>query len=212
MKLLIEFLEQKLHWYNLNNCLLKVVPSPPKISSFDFFGLSISEISDIIIAIVNLLLAFYIFIYQRNKDKKADKETIINSDRTIRLQWFKDIIIQPNFDYFTSSFDKLINHPHSFHPIADPLSNNEVDDYIVTLKHNLFQVRRNFVSLLEIVDQNLYKSAIKILDDLLENLTVKLLDSNIDLSIFEQYENIVLKELIASKNKMVKLIYTHKGN
>ena len=67
----------------------------------------IADIANIIIAIVNLFLAGYIFIYQRAKDKNdnikqlkneidAKKEAISLQEQNIRLQWFKELIIQPH--------------------------------------------------------------------------------------------------------------------
>ena len=47
-------------------------------------------ISNIIIAILTLVLGYYVFIYQRNQDKLAAKEVENNRKRDISIQWYKN--------------------------------------------------------------------------------------------------------------------------
>jgi hypothetical protein len=174
-------------------------------------GLSISDCANIIIAGVNLLLAFYIFIYQRNKDKKSDFNIAKLNEQTINLQWFKELIIQPHINSFIESYRKLINFVPDFVPPGNANYTDKIDGYVVFLKEQLFPLSKNFISLFETVDPKLHKSAIAIIDEVIETITLKLIDNEIDLSLVENYESIILKEIINSKNKMIKLIYTYKA-
>src|SRR6478735_3495648 len=57
----------------------------------------VSQISNIIFAAATLALTFYVFVYQREKDKHNNK-----------LQWFKDLIIDPHKEYIHKFFSEFI--------------------------------------------------------------------------------------------------------
>src|SRR5579872_292634 len=68
---------------------------------------NISSIAPILTAIASFSLAFYVFIYQRSKDNKEKAERIKELHRNVRLQWFKDAIIQPNLDGIYAFFKMM---------------------------------------------------------------------------------------------------------
>lgn len=55
----------------------------------NFWDLTIHDVSSLIIAIINILLLLYIFVYQREKDRKARKLTIDQVHADSKLEWFK---------------------------------------------------------------------------------------------------------------------------
>ena len=75
-------------------------------------GFSLSDIADlsqVIIAIANLFLAGYILIYQIRKDRKTDNETARLNEQNIKLQWFKELIVQPNIDIIAVSLSVFLS-------------------------------------------------------------------------------------------------------
>lgn len=54
------------------------------------------DISNILIGLCTIYLAYYVFVYQKSKDKKDN-----------RLQWVKELVITPRFEYVTSFYNKL---------------------------------------------------------------------------------------------------------
>lgn len=175
-------------------------------------GLTIVDCANIIIAAVSLLLAFYIFIYQRDKDKKSDYKTAKLNEQNINLQWFKELIIQPHYDLVIETYRNLINYTIDFQSPGDTLYHEKINVYIGFLKDHLFHLRRNFIALFETVDPKLYTQAIAIIDEVIDNITNNILNQDVDLTVRDTYESIILKEIISSKNKMIKLIYTYKAS
>jgi len=175
------------------------------------FSLSINDGATIIIAVVNLCLAFYIFVYQTNKDKRADKSTAILNEKNINLQWFKDIIIQPHFQILINNFEELINLASPQVSPSDPQYDDKVNAYLKIVKSKIYLVRKNFLSLFEVADVTLFKAAVAAIDKLIEKLTKRLIDNRIDLTKPGIYEDQIVKEFINSKNDLIKIIYSFKG-
>lgn len=101
-----------------------------------------ADIANIIIAIVNLFLAGYIFIYQRAKDKNDNikqlkneidekKEAISLQEQNIRLQWFKELIIQPHIAEMNSFYKNLyaIEEILNVTPFSDNL-NIDISEFV----------------------------------------------------------------------------------
>jgi len=175
------------------------------------FSLSINDAATIIIALVNLLLAYYIFVYQKNKDKRADLSTAVLNEKNINLQWFKDIIIQPHFPILIHNFDDLVNLPNPFVAPSDAQYDDQVAQYLKSVKTKLYAVRKNFLALFEVADHKLFKEAIGAIDELIEKLTKLLIDVRPDLTQLGLYEDQIIKEFVNTKNHLIKLIYSFKG-
>jgi len=158
------------------------------------FSLSINDGATIIIAVVNLCLAFYIFVYQTNKDKRADKSTAILNEKNINLQ-----------------FEELINLASPQVSPSDPQYDDKVNAYLKIVKSKIYLVRKNFLSLFEVADVTLFKAAVAAIDKLIEKLTKRLIDNRIDLTKPGIYEDQIVKEFINSKNDLIKIIYSFKG-
>ena len=81
----------------------------------------ISKISNIIIAVLTLFLGFYVFIYQRKKDKQNDIESIANHKKNIRIKWFKDLIIEPKIELLFQFYDNISG-------IQQKIKSNELEE------------------------------------------------------------------------------------
>ena len=78
----------------------------------------IADISQVIIAIANLFLAGYVLIYQIRKDKKIDNQTARLNEKNIKLQLFKELIVQPNMDTISVFYSNL-------HTIKSKINSND---------------------------------------------------------------------------------------
>lgn len=182
-----------------------------KVVEAESSGVSITDFANIIVAVCSLCLTGYIFIYQKSKDQESSRTTAILNNQNLKLQWFKDLVIQPNLDLFSSTFKTLLDHPPlNIQPGSVDYQNKSLD-YISFTKNELFLLRRNFLSLFLAADVQLYDDSITIVDDHLDYITQKLINEETDLSIPSFHEDILNKEIIKMKNSFIKLIYSYSG-
>jgi hypothetical protein len=182
-----------------------------KIINQEASGLSVSDIANIIIAFCSLLLTGYIFIYQRTKDKKADIATANLNNQNLKLQWFKDLIIQPHLEILNKTFKTILDHPSlSISPTSADYSTKS-DDYIKFTKTELYSLRKNFLSLFLTVNNQFYDNAIIIIDKHIDDITKALIDDLADLSNDYLYESVLIQKVISTRNSLIKLIYNFKG-
>jgi len=182
-----------------------------KYISQDTSELSITDISNIIIAFCTLLLTGYIFIYQKNKDKESNRATAELNNQNLKLQWFKDLIIQPHLEILNKTFNNLLEHPSLNVSPNSPDYQLKTENYIKFTKTELFTLRKNFVSLFLTVNNQLYSNAISLIDSHIDEITKKLIDEMSDLGTDSLNEDILIKRVISARNAMIKLIYSFNG-
>ena len=81
-------------------CYTPIPPETDRLSIID-------SLANIIIASLTLILGWYVFIYQRKKDNENKVETEQLHRKNIKLQWFKEIIVQPKLQLLFDFFDAL---------------------------------------------------------------------------------------------------------
>lgn len=176
-------------------------------------GLTLSDFSDIanvIIAIVNLVLACYIFFYQRSKDFKADQEQAKIYSRTIKLQWFKELVVQPNMIKIENFYSKL-------HDFEVPLSAKSIIDPVrysisAQIKAEASQIRVSFVDTLSSVNPTLHLSVKRNVDQLIDDITNAIFDDNIDLSNKDVLDATIKNRIIYSRNDLIRQIFAYQGD
>ena len=147
-----------------------------------------ADIANIIIAIVYLFLAGYIFIYQRAKDKNdnikqlqneidAKKESISLQEQNIRLQWFKELIIQPHIAEINSFYKNLysIEAMLNVTPFSDDL-NIDISEYV---KAKGAEFRKSFIDILLSVSPIVHSDIKNNIDDLVDKITTKIIDAEL---------------------------------
>lgn len=83
------------HCHHNQNPTITVETTNP---TADFWDIGIGDAANVATAVISLLLAFYIFVYQRRKDNK-DQLSIINQIKSsTKLEMFKLLIIEPHVD------------------------------------------------------------------------------------------------------------------
>lgn len=187
-------------------------------------GWSISDFADlanIIIAVISLALAFYIFVYQREKDN-ADKklsaqkerenkiEAINLQEQNIRLQWFKELIIQPHLEEINTFYSNLHSIENKLTPRA--VSEEEKIEIIDFIKFEQSKLRKTFGDILINVNPLMY-SDIKInLDRLVDLITEKIFDDRLKLHEKTNFEKHVGSLISYSHNDLISKIYNYRGD
>jgi hypothetical protein len=175
-------------------------------------GLSLSDLSDIsqiIIAIINLLLAGYIFFYQIKKDKKLDIETTRLNEQSIKLQWFKELIVQPNIKHIDVFYVEL-------HSIKGKINNNDLsivqkEDINNFVKAELAIIRKSFIDVLMMVDKNFANQVLNNLDGLVDEITNAIFNDELKLNLPNVYEKQIGSKISYSKNNLIAQLYNYKG-
>jgi len=180
----------------------------------------IAEIASIIIAIVNLFLAGYIFIYQRKKDKRdsvkqlqkeidAKKEAISLQEQNIRLQWFKELIIQPHISEINFFYTNLysIQAKLNVKTITDDLK-IETSEIV---KANAALLRKSFIDILHCVSPQVHSAIKHNIDDLIDKITTKIIDAGLNLNDKPTFDREIGSLISYSHNDLISQIYSYKG-
>lgn len=167
-----------------------------------------SEIAQIFIALAGLTLAFYVFIYQRNKDNRTEFKTAQLNEQNIKLQWFKELIIHPNLSGIHSFYDNL-------HTLKDKIDSNELSEekkieINTFLKKELSELRKSFVDLLMATDSTFAKKTKENLDNLVDGITEAIFNDELKLNNSTTYENYIGSKITFSRNLLFSSIYNHR--
>src|SRR5215217_7217014 len=112
-----------------------------------------SDIANIVIAAVGFFLAGYIFIYQRRKDKRDEASNLLLQEQNIKLQWFKDLIIEPHLPSVFNFYDKLFSISETLSSLG--LTNDEKITVSDNIKAEHSKLRKSFVDAVRSVDAKL---------------------------------------------------------
>jgi hypothetical protein len=180
----------------------------------------VSGIANIIIAAMSLGLAYYIFVYQKNKDKK-DKATQLQKEQddkieatklqeqNIRLQWFKELVIQPHLSDINNFYNQL--HTLESQITTVTLSDQQKIDLSDFIKSEQAKLRKSFVDVLLGVNPLLYNEVISNLDKLTDSITITIFDDGLNLTHKPTYEREIGSKISYSRNDLISKIYSFKG-
>ncbi|MEI7897873.1 MAG: hypothetical protein WCJ26_12620 [bacterium] len=174
------------------------------------FGLKeISQIAQVVIAIVNLLLAGYVFYYAKGKDRRVEQQASQLHEQNIKLQWFKELVLQPNLACIKNFFTALDTLERKI--AGSPLAPNDRQELSAFIKSESHQYRKAFVDLLYGVDTGLGRSIKDNMDNLVDSLTTAIFDATINLKDPITFDKEVRSKIAESYNLLISLIYNYKG-
>lgn len=177
--------------------------SPLQLSDF-------ADISQVVIALVNIYLVFYIFRFENKNRKKAKIEEIVKNSNSVKLQGFKDFIVAPNFIHLQNFFSNLlklkqkINSPQ----ISDVLS-IELNDYI---KSEVSNFRLNFNDAILNVNRELFNVIKLKIENLSDHLIITISDDTYDLTNPDLFEAHISTPINYAKNEIVALLISYTGD
>lgn len=179
---------------------------------FRYLCISLSDFADlsqVIIAIANLWLVFYTLTYTQGKDKKELLRNIAVQDQSVKLQWFKDLIVGPGLPKLLAFYDDITIY-------SEPLANASVSTaekihISDSIKKAGAVVRRSFVNLFRVVDVQLETKIANNLDNLIDAIVEATFNTEIDLSDVRTFEINIANKIQQSKTEIISLIYSFKG-
>lgn len=186
-------------------------------------GWSISDFADlanIVIAGFSLFLAYYIFVYQKSKDKidkaeiaRKEQEAKIDAlnlqEQNIRLQWFKELIVQPHLNEINQFYSNLhsIEHKLSVASISEELK----IDVAAFIKSEQAKLRKTFIDVLRAVNPHLHSEIKTNLDSLIDNITNAIFNQGLNLNNKATFDKEIGSLISYSHNDLVSKIYNYKG-
>lgn len=169
----------------------------------------ISKISNIIIAVLTLFLGFYVFIYQRKKDKQNDIESIANHKKSIRIKWFKDLIIEPKIELLFQFYDNISG-------IQQKIKSNELEEddkisLITFIKKEQSVLRKSFLNLIQHINLDLFNEISDNLDKMTDDLTNAISNDEFKLNNNATYEREINSKIQSSYNFVLSKIFNYSG-
>lgn len=192
--------------------LLKVIILQVDSSKIYKGGVSLSDFSDIaqvIIAAANLFLAGYVIFYQIKRDKKSDSSTALLNEQNIKLQWFKELIVQPNIEGINNFYQNLSLLRNRITTNDISIEQKETINDIV--KAELSIIRKSFVDVLIQIDKKFGDKIMANLDELVDNITNAIFNDELKLAMPSVYEKEIGARIAYSKNNLLSLLYNYKG-
>jgi len=182
--------------------------SPPEVSDTNWFS-SIESIASIIIASLTLILAWYVFVYQRENDNENKIQAQNLHRSNIKLQWFKEIIIQPKLNLLFEFYERLQG-------LKTMLNKSELDEekkieIINFIKLEQSKLRKGFLDLIQHVDIELHNKLAVNIDKLTDHLTNCVSNDEHKLNNSKTYEREINSKLLASYNNVLSEIFNYCG-
>lgn len=184
--------------------------TPELYSRFSDVLTSFSNVAQVVIALANIFLAYYILKYQRRKDRDSEQKAEAVQKQTIQLQWFKELIIQPNLLLINNFYANL-------HDLRNIFKNGAISDEIKLkvnrkVKYNQVIIRKSFVDLLGAVDSKLAEKTKINLDRLIDHITEALFNTKIPILNSDDFEKHIGLQITQSRNELFAAIYNYKGS
>jgi hypothetical protein len=159
---------------------------------------SLEKIANIIIASLTLCLAYYIFVYQRKKDK---------TDR--KIQWFKELIIQPRLNEVNIFFDEISKLKLEIK--SNDLTDSDKDILIKKIKSLASSFRKNFLIVIQNLTPTLFSNLQKSIDKLTDDLTQAISNDELKLCNENTYEREIGIKIQDTHSFVLKQIFEYEG-
>lgn len=171
------------------------------VNDIDYLDIAFKS-ATIIIAGTNLFFA-YRFFYFKNKKDDLDKE----KDR--KINWLKTLILDHSLKDYYSFFDDLEIELNKLKSVnLTNLEKQVIDEKNAEL---FVSVRRKFIDILLIADNQIYSDTQNLFDKLQEELTETIFNQGINLNHQPKFDDEILRRLSATKTDVIKKIFNYRG-
>lgn len=160
----------------------------------------ICGIATIIIALVNIY-------YVLKLHKKQDIQEQQAKERERKLALLKTLLLDHNLVHLFNAFDKI-----EVHLLA--LKKADCDRKLVekNIQTELKLLSEKFIFLLSAFNTDLYKSVLKVSDDLRDTLVTNLSDEGILFTVDAKYSELITKPFKEAKKEILQTLFNYKGD
>lgn len=176
---------------------------------FEFFNLTeFSELANVIIAAGNLIIVTFLTYYTLKKDKKTENKNALLNDQSIKLQWIKDLIIQPNinliYDFYNNVEDNFCNTNFTKLTNEDKLKLSDI------IKFEQLKLMRSFVDIISHINFSFHIELKNNIDDLIDVICEVIINTNLNLETQIIHKEEIRIKIKNSKGNFFSLLYNYK--
>lgn len=161
------------------------------------------------LTIINLFFAGFLIWNQIKRERLDRDDKLIAETKSTRLQWFKELIIQPNINNFLSLFISLE------HTWAKLKSSSLTIEQKITIneeaKLHFYDLKSKMVDLIISANKKLHTEFITELDKLLDHVSTVIFESTTDLSDDNLYTKNISEPIENARLKLMALIFSYDG-
>lgn len=160
----------------------------------------ICGIATIIIAVVNI---YYVLKLHKKHDIKEQQA----KERERKLALLKTLLLDHNLQYLYKAFEEIEKHLLT-------LKNKDCDRKVVekNIQAELKTLSEKFIFLLSAFNTDLYKSVLKVSDELRDTLVTNLSDEGILFTVEAKYSELISKPFKEAKKEMLQTLFDYKGD
>lgn len=163
-----------------------------------------SKIALVIIAAVNLSLAFHSFV-----KKRQDDAAIKESDR--KIDWLKSLILTPNLNKFYEFFDSLETCLEGLKDVS--IDHPDDDKALIDARNSdlFIRFRKQFMIPFSSVDEAIYKQILDRSDNLQSALSTSLFDETLDFRSNGVVESQIMQLISDAKRDILATLFSYRG-
>lgn len=163
---------------------------------------AVYKIATVCIAFINVLLVFYIFRRNTNKDTK-------NIEKNRKLSLLKILILDYNMQHLYQFFEDLkIESKKLIVNNLDDAAKKEINEKMLSYGNEL---RQKFIDPFLAIDSNLYNNILHSVDELQDSMTNTIFDEGINLSHAPKFNELITSEITKTKTQIIKLLFEYSG-
>lgn len=163
---------------------------------------AVYKIATVCIAFINVLLVFYIFRRNTNKDTK-------NIEKNRKLSLLKILILDYNMQHLYQFFEDLkIESKKLTVNNLDDVAKKEINEKMLSYGNEL---RQKFIDPFLAIDSNLYNNILHSVDELQDSMTNTIFDEGINLSHAPKFNELITSEITKTKTQIIKLLFEYSG-
>lgn len=164
---------------------------------------SLCKIATVCIALINIILTFYIFLINTNKSD-------VNIEKNRKISLLKTLILDYNLKYLYDFFEHFMQESKKLK--TDGLNDQQKTEINNKLLVYGSKLRQNFVDPFLAIDSKLYQNIINSIDSLLDNTTNNIFDAGINLSHEPKFKELITNKITETKTYIIKLLFNYSGN
>lgn len=163
---------------------------------------AVYKIATVCIAFINVLLVFYIFRRNTNKDTK-------NIEKNRKLSLLKILILDYNMQHLYQFFEDLkIESKKLTVNNLDDGAKKEINEKMLSYGNEL---RQKFIDPFLAIDSNLYNNILHSVDELQDSMTNTIFDEGINLSHAPKFNELITSEITKTKTQIIKFLFEYSG-
>ncbi len=167
------------------------------------------DLANVVIAFANLIFGIYIWRYQIKETDESKLRASTLHEQSINLQWFKDLIIQPNLAQIDSFFYQLSTLRNQIQ--TDNLSEAERRAMMRFVKVEASKLRKSFIDILIKVSPQMHTAVERLIDNLTDELIEVFDGDEFKLTRQEVYDKQIDARIKYTRAELIGIIYNFKG-